>query len=134
MSYTQLAYAHLATVGPAFVIGTVLMIRRKGTPHHRFWGKLYMALMVATASISLLMPAVVGPRLLNHFGFIHLFSILTLVSVPQALWAARSHNVKAHRSAMIGLYIGGLLIAGGFALMPGRMLHNWAVAFFRFFA
>jgi uncharacterized membrane protein len=124
-TYLPLAYAHLATVLPAFAIGTYMMFARKGDRFHRLLGKGYMLLMLTTAAISLLMPAFVGPRLLNHFGFIHLFSVLTLVSVPQAYFAARSHNIVAHKSAMIGLYVGGLIIAGGFALMPGRLLHSW---------
>jgi uncharacterized membrane protein len=124
-TYLPLAYAHLATVLPAFVIGTYMMFARKGDRLHRALGKGYMVLMLVTATISLFMPAVVGPRLLNHFGFIHLFSVLAIYSVPSAYFAAKRHDVKAHKSAMIGLYIGGLIIAGGFALMPGRLLHSW---------
>ncbi len=123
-TYLPLAYAHLATVLPAFAIGTYMMFARKGDRFHRFLGKGYMLLMLITAIITLFMPAAVGPKFLGHFGFIHLFSVLALVSVPRAYFAARSHNIKAHKSAMIGLYIGGLLIAGGFALMPGRLLHS----------
>jgi len=83
-TYLPLAYAHLATILPAFVIGTYMMVARKGNPRHRSLGKLYMALMVVSATISLFMPAVVGPRVWNHFGFIHLFSVLDLFSVPSA--------------------------------------------------
>jgi uncharacterized membrane protein len=124
-NYLPLAYAHLATVLPAFAIGTYMMIARKGDRFHRMLGKSYMILMLTTAAITLFMPALVGPKLLNHFGFIHLFSALALVSVPQAYFAARRHDIKAHKSAMIGLYVGGLIIAGGFAFMPGRLLHSW---------
>lgn len=124
MTYELIAYSHLATVVPAFVLGTYLMIRRKGTPHHRLLGKVYMALMLVTAVLSLFLPAVVGPRVMNHFGFIHLFSISVLFSVPFSYVAAQQHNVRAHMSSMIGLYAGGLVIAGGFAFMPGRMLHR----------
>lgn len=127
-TYLPLAYAHLATVLPAFAIGTYMMFARKGDRFHRALGKGYMILMLITATISLFMPAVVGARFLNHFGFIHLFSVLTIYAVPQAYFAARSHNVTAHKSAMIGLYIGGLIIAGGFAFMPGRLLHTWFFA------
>jgi uncharacterized membrane protein len=123
--YLPLAYAHLATVLPAFVIGTYMMVRRKGTPAHRLLGKLYMLLMLITAGITLFMPAIVGPKLFGHFGFIHLFSVLVFVSVPKAYLAARSHNISAHKHSMIGLYIGGLLIAGSFAFMPGRLLNTW---------
>ena len=125
MTYTQLAYLHLATVVPAFAIGAFQLIRRKGTPIHKFLGRIYMVLMLATALITLAMPAHVGPRFLNHFGFIHAFSLLALINVPTAYLAARLGNIKAHRGAMIGLFVGGILIAGAFAFTPGRMLHAW---------
>lgn len=125
MTYTQLAYLHLATVVPAFAIGALQLLRRKGTPSHKLLGKIYMVLMLATGLITLAMPAEVGPRFLNHFGFIHAFSFLTLYSVPTAFIAARRGNIKAHRGAMLGLYLGGILIAGSFAFTPGRMLHTW---------
>jgi uncharacterized membrane protein len=127
-TYLPLAYAHLATVLPAFVIGTYMMFARKGDRFHRALGKGYMVLMMVTAAISLFMPAVVGPRLLNHFGFIHLFSVLALTSVPSAYFAAKRHDVRSHKYSMIGLYVGGLIIAGGFAFMPGRLLHTWLFA------
>lgn len=125
MTYTQLAYLHLATGVPAFAIGAFQLIRRKGTPIHKFLGRIYMVLMLATAVITLAMPAHVGPRFLNHFGFIHAFSLLALINVPTAYLAARLGNIKAHRGAMIGLFVGGILIAGAFAFTPGRMLHAW---------
>lgn len=125
MTYTQLAYLHLATVLPAFVIGALQFFKRKGTPSHRLLGRIYMLLMLATAVITLTMPAEVGPRLLEHFGFIHAFSFLALVNVPIAYVAARRGNLRVHRAAMLGLYFGGILIAGAFAFSPGRMLHAW---------
>ena len=84
-----------------------------------------MVLMLVTSAITLFMPAAVGSRLFEHFGFIHLFSLLTFYSVPTAWFAAQRHDVKAHRDSMIGLYIGGLIIAGGFAFGPGRLLNRW---------
>jgi uncharacterized membrane protein len=84
-----------------------------------------MLLMLATAVITLMMPAEVGPRFLNHFGFIHIFSLMALFGVPGAFIAARHGKIRAHRSAMLGLYLGGILIAGAFAFSPGRMLHAW---------
>jgi uncharacterized membrane protein len=125
MQYYYLAYSHLATIVPAFLIATYLLIRRKGTPNHKVLGKIYMVLMLVTATITLFMPAQVGPRVVGHFGFIHLFSLLVFWSVPMAFINARRGDVKGHRSSMIGLYVGGLLIAGSFAFMPGRLLHSW---------
>ena len=128
MAYAQLAYAHLLTVVPAFVLGTYLMVRSKGTPHHKVLGRAYLALMLITVTITLFMPAAIGSRIFGHFGYIHLLSFFTLWVVPTAYLAARSHNLKRHRNSMIGLYFGGLLIAGSFAFMPGRMLHGWLFA------
>jgi len=126
LTYLQLAYLHLATVLPAFVLGTWLLLSsRKGSPGHRLIGKVYMVLMLITAGLTLFMPAAVGPRVLNHFGFIHLFSLLTFNAIPRAYLAARQHDLAAHRRHMIALYVGALLIAGAFAFAPGRLLHHW---------
>ncbi|MFT5923027.1 MAG: putative membrane protein [Flavobacteriales bacterium] len=38
--------------------------------------------------------------------------------------AARKGNIKAHKRKMILLYVGAILIAGAFTLMPGRYLHH----------
>lgn len=124
MSYTDLMYIHLATVLPAFVIGTIILFVKKGTKFHRVSGRIYMVLMLITAVVTLFMPALVGGRLFNHFGWIHLFSFLTLYTVPTAYTAIKKGNVKAHKRKMILLYVGAILIAGGFTLMPGRYLHG----------
>ena len=128
MSYLQLTYFHLGTVIPAFLIGTYLLINRKGTSWHKLLGKIYMCLMLVTAVITLFMSAEIGPTLLGHFGFIHIFSISVFYTVPAAVIAVRNGNIKAHQGNMLGLYIGGLLIAGSFAFMPGRLLHGWLFA------
>ncbi len=101
--YLTLAYIHLATVVPCFLIGAWLLLRLKGTAVHKRLGRAYVALILFTAMVTLPMPAEVGPRLLDHFGFIHLFSVLVLVSVPAAIYSIRRGNVAAHRSHMVGV-------------------------------
>lgn len=125
MTYLQLALFHLATIVPAFLIGTFLLLNHKGTRWHKILGKTYMSLMMVTAIITLFMEAKVGLTLFDHFGFIHIFSALVLYLVPSAFFAARRHDVSSHRYSMIGLYVGGIIIAGIFTFMPGRMLHEW---------
>lgn len=125
MSYLQLAYLHLATITPAFLIGSYLLINRKGTPVHKFLGKIYMVLMLVTAFITLFMPAKIGLTFLGHFGFIHLFSFLTFGTVIGAYLSVLRGNIQAHRANMLGLYIGGIIIAGSFTFVPGRLLHTW---------
>lgn len=125
MTYLQLAYFHLATVLPAFLIGSFMLVRSKGTPAHRMLGRIYLVLMLTTATTALFMPAKVGPTILGHFGLIHLLCALTIYAVPQAYFAIRRGDVKTHRGAMIKLYVGAILIAGAFALTPGRLLNGW---------
>ena len=125
MSYIELAYFHLVTVVPAFFIGTYLLLTTKGTSIHKVFGKIYMVLMLVTASTSLFMKAQLGPLLFSHFGYIHLLSFLTIYAVPVAYFSAKNGNIKRHKATMVALYIGGMLVAGTFALMPGRLLHDW---------
>lgn len=124
MPYHNLMLLHLFTVVPCFLIGTMLLIIKKGTPLHRNSGRVYMLLMLFTATVTLFMPAAIGSRFLNHFGWIHLFSVLTIYTVPTAYIAIKKGNVKAHKRKMILLYFGALVIAGGFTFAPGRYLHE----------
>jgi len=124
MSYNVLMFIHLFTVLPAFVLGTISLILKKGTQLHKILGKLYMVLMLFTAIVTLFMPAYVVPTLFNHFGWIHLFSFLTIYTVPTAYTAIKKGNIKAHKRKMILLYFGALVIAGAFTFMPGRYLHT----------
>lgn len=122
--YYSLMYIHLITVIPCVFVGAYLLLVSKGTKWHRSLGKYYMISMSITALVSLLMPAMVGPQFLGHFGWIHLFSFLTLWSVPTAYIAIRKGQVKKHKIKMILLYIGALVIAGGFTFVPGRYMYE----------
>jgi len=124
MNYEVLMNAHLATVIPCFVIGTVLLLIKKGTVFHKISGRIYMVLMLVTATITLFMSAKVGPKLFNHFGWIHLFSILTIHAVPTAYTAIKRGDVKTHKRKMILLYFGAIIIAGGFTFVPGRYFYS----------
>lgn len=123
-AYKILMFTHLVTVVPCIFIGAYLLLIKKGTSKHRLIGKIYLSLMFFTAFVSLFIPAHVGSQFLNHFGWIHLFSILTLYSVPTAILAVKRGNIKAHKIKMVSLYFGALIIAGGFTLAPGRYLHT----------
>lgn len=124
MNYDFLMYSHLITVVPCVFLGAYVLLAKKGTGIHRFLGKIYMVLMLITALITLFMPAMVGPQILNHFGWIHLFSFLTIWTVPTAYTAIRKGNVRAHKRKMVLLYFGAILIAGGFTFAPGRYLNE----------
>lgn len=124
MTYNDLMFIHLATVIPCFVIGTMLLLIKKGTKIHIGFGRIYMILMLLTALVTLFMPAEVGPRVMNHFGWIHSLSFLTIYTVPAAYLAIKKGNVKSHKRKMILLYFGAILIAGVFTFTPGRYLYK----------
>ena len=124
MSYTIIMYLHLATILPAFVLGTLSFILKKGTVTHKIIGRIYMILMLLTAFITLFMPSFIGPQLFNHFGWIHLFSFLTIYTVPTAYTAIKKGDVRRHKIKMVGLYVGAMLIAGAFTFVPGRYMHT----------
>jgi len=124
MDYNTLMFLHLYTVVPSVFIGGSLLVIKKGTLIHKRLGRIYMVLMLFTAIVTLFMPAMVGGRILNHFGWIHLFSFLTLWTVPTAYLAIKKGNVKAHKRKMILLYFGAIIIAGAFTFTPGRYLHE----------
>lgn len=81
--------------------------------------------MVISALSTLAMLAHVGPQWLGHFVFIPIFSLMTLYFAPAAYFAARRHDIRTHRNNMIGLYLGGIIIAESFAFMRGRLLRGW---------
>lgn len=107
---------HLATVLPALPLGLWILLARKGDGQHKFLGRIWGVLMLVTALDSLLIRDLTGT-----LGPIHIFSIVTLISIPIGVWQIRRGNPEGHRRAMSGPYIG-LVVAGLFALTPGRML------------
>ena len=111
------AYAALG----AFVLGAVQLAGVKGTTRHRALGYTWAALMLVVAISSFWVHQI---RLWGPWSPIHLLSIFTLVMLPLGLWAAHSHAVSRHRSTMIGLYVGALVIAGLFTFVPGRIMHK----------
>lgn len=112
---------HLAAVLAATVIGLVQLLGPKGTTAHRALGWIWTAAMLATAVSSLFI------RTLNDgaFSHVHVLSVWVLLTLPVAVWAARTGRVALHKRTITGLFAGGVLIAGVFAALPGRLL--WAV-------
>lgn len=106
---------HGALALTSLLSGTIVMILPKGTPRHLLLGRTFAYAMLATAITSF------GIRTHGHFSWIHILSIITLINIPTAIWQRRRGNIKAHARQMIGNYVG-LVIAGGFAAVPPRLL------------
>jgi uncharacterized membrane protein len=110
--------AHLTTVFAALPLGLSQLVLPKGTMRHRIVGYIWCALMVTTALISFAVHEI-NP---GGLSFIHLFSVLTLVMTPLIIINARRGKVSAHQRSVLGLMLGGLVIAGAFTFVPGRAL------------
>ena len=109
---------HAFAATAALTLGAAVLLLRKGTALHMALGRIWAALMMIVAALSF---AITG---LNpgHFSAIHILSLVTLTTIPYAIWRRRKGDIRAHAAAMVGNY-GGLFIAGGFTLMPGRIMH-----------
>lgn len=112
---------HLFTAGGAALLGPFILLRRKGGAIHRLLGRIWAGLMLVTSISSASIYAPGGGVAGTGYSFIHIFTIWTLINVPLGVWAARTKRIRMHRGMMIGLYIG-LLIAGAFTFIPGRLL------------
>ncbi len=53
------------------------------------------------------------------FSPIHLLSVVVIVSCALAIWQVRRGNIRAHKSALISAYIGGIFGAGAFHILAG---------------
>jgi uncharacterized membrane protein len=112
--------AHAFAAMAAIVLGLVQFSLPKGTIPHRTIGWLWVALMLVVSVSAFFIHQI---RLWGRWSPIHLLAIFTLLMLPLGVWRARHHAVLKHRRTMIGIYVGGLVIAGIFTLLPGRIMH-----------
>ena len=117
---------HVAAAVTALAIGIVLLVGVKGNRLHRTLGWAWVLAMGATAISSFFIHQL-NPNGPGGLSLIHLLSGWTVVGLPMAVYAARRHRVAAHRRAMTGMFVGGLIVAGLLTFLPGRLM--WAVFF-----
>ncbi len=113
---------HIATIVPAVTLGGYILWGKKGDRLHKMLGKIWCVLMLITATATIWIGAPGSGIAGSGFSFLHIFTIVTFTSIPYAVWCIRRGDVEGHYRAMQGLFIGSL-IAGGFAFLPGRILH-----------
>ncbi len=112
--------AHALAALAALGLGALQLALPKGTLPHRAMGFAWVGLMalVAIASFWIHEFRMVGP-----FSVIHLLSAVTLGTLVYALLAIRRGRIRAHRNAMIQLYLLAVVLTGLFTLWPGRTMH-----------
>jgi uncharacterized membrane protein len=113
--------AHAFLAFAAIVLGAMQFALPKGVLWHRSVGWTFAFAMLFVAGSSLFIHTI---NTWDIWSPIHLLSILTLVTVPLAVWRAHRHDVARHRAAMIAIYAFALVVAGFFTLYPGRIMHR----------
>ena len=111
---------HALAAIAALVLGLVQFAAPKGTLPHRTIGWIWVGLILAVAISSFWIHKI---RLVGPWSPIHLLSIFTLITLPMGVWFAHRHQVTSHRITMISIFTGGLVVAGLFTLLPGRVMY-----------
>ncbi len=134
---TPLIAVHMTAAILAILTGPVALWARKGRAQHpklhRAFGYAWVTLMLVTAVSAIFIGSQAGPQVQAlglTMGLIHLLIPITIGSLALAFWFLFKGNIKGHRIAMLNLYIGACVVAGGFTLLPNRYLgdllfHQW---------
>ncbi len=99
---------------PSALALAAILAWSKGTRAHRWLGRLAAQALVLSAMASF----GIQPR--RHLSWRRIRLVVTLVSIPLAIWAVRRGRIAAHQRAMPA-NAGGPFTAGRFAIFaPGR--------------
>ena len=125
---TPVILLHLAFALLALVVGAIQLVSKKGTALHKVLGYIWVTSMVVISFSSFEIKTIMPNGIFWGFSPIHLLSIWVLFQLARGIYFARNHEIVRHRKCMVYTYIGGLLIAGAFTLMPGRFLYKVLIA------
>lgn len=116
---------HVACAILALLIDTTMLLGTKGTSLHKALGRLWIALMLGVSLSSFLIHEI---RIIGPYSPIHILSLVSLLGLWGGWKSIRSGDVRGHKIAMISVYGFGLIGAGIFTLIPGRIVHQTLLA------
>jgi uncharacterized membrane protein len=111
---------HLLAAISALLVALLILAGPKGTRAHRIFGWGWAVLMLTTALSSFFIRDIGDGKL----SYIHILSGWVAFATPLGVWAARTRRVRLHQRLMTGLVLGGLVIAGAFTFVPGRLMFD----------
>lgn len=119
------AFAALA----ALFLGVIQFSAPKGTLPHRLLGTIWVVLIaiVIISAVFIVRPRPVGASFFAHFTLIHyIFIPVTTIGLIGGLYriGRGGPRMRFHSKSFLGIFIGGLIIAGLFTLIPGRIMHD----------
>lgn len=120
---------HAFSAIAAFALGLVQFAGPKGTLAHKTLGAIWIVLMTTISITGIFInPALHGfdLPLAQWFSWIHVFVPITLYGVIQGAYflIRGGPGLRRHAGPFVGIFIGGLIVAGGFAFLPGRIMHQ----------
>ena len=120
-------YIHAVIALLAVPLGLFIFFKKKGTTQHKINGRIWVTLLVLVCFTAVVIK-VINP---GQYSLIHLLIPWTLGSLIYSIWSIKKFQKtkiqrykQSHMYSMIGVYLGALLIAGAFTLMPGRLFHQ----------
>ena len=120
-------YAHIALALVAVPVGAFIFLAKKGTAQHKLVGRVWVVILLIV-SLSAILIQEINPE---EYSLIHLLIPWIIGSLVYSIWNIKrfkkTRHIKyrqAHMDSMIGVYIGALLVAGAFTLLPGRFLYG----------
>lgn len=109
---------HVAAVLPTIPLGGWLLLARKGTALHKHLGKLWLVLMLITATSAIFI------QTSGSFSWIHLFVPMTFHAAWKVMATARRGDIRAHKRHLVFTYLTALMLPGLAAFMvPGRLMN-----------
>ncbi len=121
--WTPLLVSHVVAATVSVALGAVQLRRRKGDARHRLLGRVWVLLMLWTAVSSFWIRDLRD----GAFSWLHVLSLVTLVTVTLGVVAVRRGDLRGHRANMTGSWLGSAT-AMLFALaIPSRLIPTFAV-------
>lgn len=118
-AWTEVIIAHTVLAVAALLLGAFVLGIKKGSTPHRYGGRVWVLLMAGVAISSFWI------KTSGSYSWIHLLSIGTLIALTIGVTMVKLKHIGQHQRWMRNTYFGGLIIAGGFTLMPGRLIGQW---------
>ena len=103
LSASTAVQIHLLAAVMTLALTPVMLMRRKGTRGHVLWGRFWVIFMALTAASSFWIMEI---RLIGPWSPIHILSMITLLSLFNAVRAARRRRISAHKAHILGALLG----------------------------
>lgn len=112
---------HACAAVVALLLGPFVILRNRRDRLHKVGGYIWVVAMACAAISSFW---IMEFRVIGPFSPIHGLSIYVLWSLYRGVSYAIARNIAAHRQTFRALYLQGLVLAGLFTLLPGRILNR----------